>query len=609
MYSKNQIKSKPAEGASPLVDVEGLNISLLDPSTAEYVPVVKNVDFQVPQGAAVGLTGISGGGKSTLVRALSGVLPESARVSARRWVQFGHSVFPLAGTVLQGYRLNQRIRKLARNQLFSISQDARSALVPFRNIRWHLNQALRSSLHQTVSDEDHVSLLARIGFNNPRAVLDRYPAQLAGGECQRIQFAIARNLDVELLVADEPFSFVDAEMADEFAILLRDKFLTNQTSEGHKGIVFVSHNLSLMRKLTSFTYVMCQGRIAEEGESDAVLTSSSASHPHTRLLLQMADPSLRIVSYRSRPQLPQIQCVFSSACIEGTEDCVVKVPEFQPRKASQHYRCLKEPDPSETAPIIESATDPETRPTSSSTVIRAERVQTIYAPVDQQKRVRHPRVIHRDFQIFSGERLGLSGPSGCGKTTFARMLLGLQPLLGGIIERFQDESLKEPLDRCQKKRLWQRVGWVSQDSDVSLDPQSTVGELLRQAYQASGQTATAAVTREQSARLISRFRLDERFLNARSAQLSGGERRRVSIARTLAAFGFEQPQRQPHLDRLLVLDEPTVGIDAFLQTFLSEVLLDAQRQLGLTYLIISHDERYLESLCHRIEDWKSTSIE
>ncbi|MCA8996364.1 MAG: ABC transporter ATP-binding protein [Planctomycetaceae bacterium] len=581
-----------------MLDVRGLTISLLNPATGVYQPIVAPLDVTLSSGQALGITGISGGGKSTLVRALSGQLPATARIEATTWKLFRQDVIgPNTRRQISGRALNRRVRQIAGRRLFFIHQDARTALVPYRTIEWHLR---RAALPARPSTSDLQSVLADMGIPSPIGVLKRYPRELSGGECQRIQLAIARWLPIELMIADEPFSFVHRERAGKLVQLLRSRV------EKGNGLVFVSHHLDVLRELTDHTAVLCNGALAEWGPTETVLNSKTSCHPHTRLLLRLGDPDRRTLPVlQCQPHSQQLACVFAGACDLAREACDRTYPSSQSHSGQHRVHCLF-PEVTATPQAPLSAPQDDVAPASEDRfLIRAENVVAAFSSPSLWNRETDTILSPRSLSIHEGECLGLRGESGCGKTTMARVIMGLHPIRSGTLARFGVSDLSGNLSSAAQRRLWHRTQWISQDSDVAFDPLANVEDSLAQAFLAAGVRPSQAELRRLCDDLLSRLRLPARLRVSLTGNLSGGERRRLAILRALAAFGFPAKSQASNHPRLLILDEPTVGIDLFLQAFLRELLREARQQLGLTYLLISHDEQFLGNMCDREIFWSS----
>jgi ABC-type glutathione transport system ATPase component len=205
------------------------------------------------------------------------------------------------------------------------------------------------------------------------------------------------------------------------------------------------------------------------------------------------------------------------------------------------------------------------------------------------------------FTVGAGERLGIMGPSGEGKTTLARVILGLvRPSAGhvhvAVENRWTDVARMRTRDRAQFRR---HIQMVYQDADLVLDPAARIGDALIEAYRVFQPQMNLDIAYRHAARLLYELGLPETLLEAYPYRLSGGERKRVALARSLAAFGCPFAATPHAAWRLLILDEPTAGVDVFLQAILCRFLLWVQRRLRLSYLVISHDESFVRKFCHR----------
>lgn len=514
---------------APAVDVRNLGVQVLDAVTGRYKPVLHGVDVCVAAGQALGITGQSGAGKSTLALALAGLLPASARVTADRWELLGRSLWGRAGESVSGRELARRLRRAAGRDLFLISQDARSSLIPYRTVRWHLARAAGTRRRDLDSLR---AMLVEVGFKDSDDYLHGLPAQLSTGECQRVQLAMAHRLPHQLLLADEPFASVDASRR---ALLAEE--LKRDVAEGHT-LILITHSLALLRQVVDQVLVIDDGRAIECGPMADVLDVRKARHLQTQRLLRRAS---------------------GGAYGGGTE-----------------------PAPAAAAGEL------------------------LLAARDLTKRFRQRTVFaNRAIELRSGQRIGLFGVSGGGKTTFARILMGLTDGTTGQVVRFPERSAawQGTLTLAQAKALWHHVQLVYQDTDLVFDPAAPVGEALVQAYQAFDPGLSFGTAWRLAGRLVQQLHLPGEVLLAPPGPLSGGERRRAALARALARFGFLHATAPPARDRVLILDEPTVGIDVFLQSVVAETLLAAQRQLRLSYLVISHDREFVERFCQRVYEW------
>jgi peptide/nickel transport system ATP-binding protein len=187
------------------------------------------------------------------------------------------------------------------------------------------------------------------------------------------------------------------------------------------------------------------------------------------------------------------------------------------------------------------------------------------------------------LRLAKGEVLGLVGESGCGKSTLAKMLLGLQKPTGGEI-LFDGKDIAG-LDRIALAR---RVQPIFQDPYSSLNPRKTVGAIIALPLRVHG-LGDSAQWRRRVAEMMDLVGLARRFHDLYPAQLSGGQRQRVAIARAL----IMKPE-------LVICDEPTSALDVSVQSQILNLLQDLRAELGLTYLLISHNLAIVEHMATRV---------
>ena len=188
--------------------------------------------------------------------------------------------------------------------------------------------------------------------------------------------------------------------------------------------------------------------------------------------------------------------------------------------------------------------------------------------------------------VARGETLGLVGESGCGKSTLGRAILRLVPATSGSV-RFDGQELGG-LGRAQLAKLRPRMQLVFQDAGAALNPRWRIGRLIAEPLEIHRQLAGATLRRKVDF-LLETVGLDAALGTRLPRELSGGQRQRVGIARALAL----EPE-------LLVCDEPTSALDLSIQAQIVSLLKDLQRQLGLSYLLITHDLGVVRQISDRV---------
>ncbi|MEM1400566.1 MAG: ABC transporter ATP-binding protein [Pseudomonadota bacterium] len=256
---------------TPLLDIRDLTLGFK--SYAGLSEVLHGINLTVQAGERVALVGESGSGKSVTARIVLGLLQEtpSARIS---------------GTVLfDGQDLAKHSRKerarLRGTEMSMIFQDPTSSLNPTFTIETQFTEVLRRRTPDIQSEaviERASQLLDEVSIPDPARVLSSYPFQLSGGMNQRVMIAMALANQPKLLLADEPGTALDVTVQAQTLTLMRDLVANHNTA-----VLFISHNLGVVREFADRIYVIYRGRIVERGPTAALF--SSPGHPYTQALL------------------------------------------------------------------------------------------------------------------------------------------------------------------------------------------------------------------------------------------------------------------------------------------------------------------------------------
>lgn len=268
----------------------------------ETLPVVDGISFSQTGGEILGLVGESGCGKSQLALALAGLSPKQAEID-----------------------LNAPIIPERPAMIF---QDPLTSLNPVIKIGKQIDEAVRES-NKKKRREKVLDLLCEVGIPEPAERIDQYPHQFSGGMQQRVLIAMALSREPDLLIADEPTTALDVTIQAQILDLLRE---LNQSTG--LSILFITHDLILLREFADRLLVMYAGKIIETGTVDEIF--SNPKHPYTRALMKAASlgKSSKGIFEAIPGSVPSPQdypsgCRFHPRCEYAVDSCATDVPEFE----------------------------------------------------------------------------------------------------------------------------------------------------------------------------------------------------------------------------------------------------------------------------------------
>jgi ABC-type glutathione transport system ATPase component len=230
-------------------------------------PVVCDVSLVIHSGEFAALVGQSGCGKTTLLQGVLGLLRANGSITGGKAFLFGEPLSP------------DEVAKNLGNGIGFIPQNPAAALNPVRRVGKQMEEVyrLKGNLSPKEARTRVLSMLERVQLGDPARVLISYPHQLSGGMAQRVVLAMALAFEPPLLFADEPTSAIDAVNRKELLEMLSD------LRKDGMGILFVTHDLNLVRRYADSIFVMKDGAIMERGGAGEVL--ANPSHEYTRLLV------------------------------------------------------------------------------------------------------------------------------------------------------------------------------------------------------------------------------------------------------------------------------------------------------------------------------------
>lgn len=258
---------------SPLIQVSNLSVAFRQGE--ETIPAVRNIDLHVEKGETIAVVGESGSGKSVTALSTVGLLAANAVVSGS---------IKYRNTEMVGAD-EEALRHVRGNDISFIFQEPMVSLNPLHTLEKQICESL--AIHRDLTGakarDIAISLLQKTGIDNPEQRLKSYPHLLSGGQRQRVMIAMALANSPDLLIADEPTTALDVTIQAQILTLLEEL----KEAEG-MSLMFITHDLSIVRRMADRVYVMRNGEIVEHGSCQDIF--GSPSHQYTKTLLD-AEPS------------------------------------------------------------------------------------------------------------------------------------------------------------------------------------------------------------------------------------------------------------------------------------------------------------------------------
>jgi len=371
-----------------------------------------------------------------------------------------------------------------------------------------------------------------------------YPHELSGGQKQRVSIAMAVMMKPELLIADEPTTALDATLEVEIIALLKEL----QEDIGC-AMIFVTHHLGVVASLCDDVVVMYEGVIEEAGTVREVF-----HHPrsrYTRKLLR-CDPAQIDEKCRRLPTM------------NTPDEKIVEDEESAKRRI-----VLDE------EPILK----------IKNLVVQFHKPFSLRNLLNRRRPTEITAVDNVSLSLSRGETLAIVGESGSGKTTLIRSILQLVTAQSGTIEFNGTSALTTNRKNLNSTR--RDIALVFQDPIGSLSPRLTVGDSVQEALRHGA--AQPKSERYEIEKLLASVGLQGEFYHRYPHELSGGQARRVCVARALA----QEP-------RMIIADEPTAGLDVSIQGEILNLLAELQDKFQLPILIVTHNLNVVRHISDRM---------
>ncbi len=506
---------------------------------------VDSLDFDVKPGRTLAIVGESGSGKSVTSMAIMRLTDYSNGRIATGQILFrdndGRETDLTQAT-------DEQMRAIRGNDIAMIFQEPMTSLNPVFTIGDQIVEAimLHQQLSRSAARQSARKLLDKVRLPDAEQLLDRYPHQLSGGMRQRVMIAMALSCQPRLLIADEPTTALDVTIQAQILNTIREL----QRDLG-TAVIFITHDMGVVAEMADDVVVMLRGKKVEQGTVDEIF--NAPKHPYTRALLA-AVPRLGSLTGRDLPlRTPQ-------TVLDG--DTLREVGETREQDTASY----DEP------------------------VLRVEKLTTRFD-------VGHNlfgRVTHRvhaveevSFDVYPGETLALVGESGSGKSTIGKTLQQLVAPTSGAV-RYNGQDIFS-MDAAGRQRLRQEIQYIFQDPYASLDPRKTVAFSIAEPIRTHGLLHGDDAIARRVGELLEQVGLKPEHATRYPHEFSGGQRQRVCIARALASN-----------PKLIIADESVSALDVSIQAQILNLLMDLQKDRGLSYLFITHDMAVVEKVSHRV---------
>jgi peptide/nickel transport system ATP-binding protein len=564
-----------------LLRVRGLKTVLEGPGGA--VRAVDGVDLEIRRGETFAIVGESGSGKSMTALSLMRLLPESGRIVSGAVELSGVDLLALPEAAM---------RTVRGRRIGMIFQEPATSLNPVLTVGTQIREVLErhTELRGAQIEARVHALLDSVGVSDVARRAEEYPFQLSGGLKQRAMIAMALAAGPDLLIADEPTTALDVTIQAQVLELLRDL----QKKNG-MAVLLITHDLGIVAQMAHRVAVMYAGQLVEVGERGRFF--AVPQHPYSRKLFEALPGSgkrgaeLAVIKGQVPPLTTEFRrCRFVERCEFAFDRCSAEAPGWTQLSAEHEVRCfLREREQAGAVSWTEgkSTGNADQAPSAPLLSVRDLKVHFAIRKGVFKRTVGYVKAVDGvSLEIGAGRTLGLVGESGCGKTTVGKAILQLirpegKVEFGGVeLTRLRGAELRA------RRRDFQII---FQDPYASLNPRMRVAEILSEGMASLGVEANAAARAKRVAEILDQVGLARDSVERYPHEFSGGQRQRIAIARALAV--------RP---KLIVCDEPTSALDVSVQAQILNLLKSLQRELGLSYLFITHNIAVVEYLAHEV---------
>lgn len=506
-----------------LLEINNLCVTLAEKSNKKTL--LKDISFNIGSNEIVSLIGESGSGKSLISLSILGLLENRYFDYSGQILFKGKNILDLDTKGLMAIR---------RDEISMIFQEPMTALNPTMKIGRQLHEIFRTNNKYTEGEvnERIKNLIDKVKLENVENLLEKYPHQISGGQKQRVMIIMSLASKPQLLIADEPTTALDVTIQKEII-----EILTRLQKSEKLSILFISHDLRLVSKISKRILILKNGLMIENGDREQILNKPKENY--TKALL-----SLIIDGKKRIKQLPTVENYkINKKVYESKKERNKRQKKIYSRK-----------------PIMEIKNLSKYFNTSKNIFVKSGSFKALE---------------NINLKLFQGETLGLIGESGSGKTTLSNSILKIHEFEKGEIE-FMGKDISD-IKGKELIEFRKNIQIVFQDPYSSLNPLQKVKDIIGEPMIVHKVYAKNKIY-EKCIDIVKDVGLDESYMERYPHELSGGQRQRICIARAISVN-----------PKVLICDESVSALDVSIQATVLNLLNRLKEKYNFTYIFISHD--------------------